>query len=109
MLMPSFNHSTNRAASTSIKNSPVEDVYIMLICISLISFFAALIVPVVCVKPNRKFIQTAKKPLDDSHIVLRKQNDVSLSKELIDDDDSGGFLANRQHRDQFIVISLHFL
>lgn len=68
----------------------------MLICMSLLAFFVALIVPVVWVKPSRKTSATssAKKIADaDSRIVLRKQREMSLSKELVDDDDTGGFLA----------------
>lgn len=91
----------------AVKLSPIEDVYIMLICVSLISFFSALIVPVVWVKPTSRIktatssnsalkkLTTAESAVADSRIVLRKQREMSLSRELLsnDDDDQGGFLV----------------
>lgn len=89
------NQSYHRLSALAVKLSPIEDVYIMLICVSLISFFAALIVPVVLVKPSRKI----QKSTD---VVLRKQKELSVSKELLDEDDSGGFAANKSPLDDVV-------
>lgn len=108
-LMSPSSYSSRFDRISSGQLSPIEDVYIMLICLSLISFFAALIVPVVCVKPSSSSAARrngSKKTAEENFnsIILRKQREMSLSKELLEDDDSGGFLPNTVHQRDYLIV-----
>ena len=112
-LMSPSSYSSRFDRISSGQLSPIEDVYIMLICLSLISFFAALIVPVVCVKPSSSSSAArrngSKKTAEENFnsIILRKQREMSLSKELLDDDDSGGFLPNTVHQRDYLIVIMN--
>ena len=103
ILSSSRNHSANSivaSLSSLSKLSPIEDVYLLLICLSLINFFLSLILPIFLVKPNRK---APKKPAlstttpggaellpaENKPIILRKFGEkMSFAREF---DDEGGF------------------
>lgn len=103
------------SSSSSSKLSPIEDIYLLLICVTLINFFISLIMPLIFVKTTPK--NSAK--LNKLAVVASIEKKVNVYNQLRlkqpkfptpdDDDDSGGFFALKNATEIYVnLIKLLF-
>ena len=84
----------NQTSKLESKLSPIEDIYLLLLSVSMINFFISLIIPLVLIRSNRrskKLIESSSFDENDSKQKFLTSDDSSNALDE-NDDENGGFI-----------------